>query len=119
MQQAVDALLDLDERAVGREVAHRALDDRAERVVLLDQVPGVRLGLLHAERDLLLLLVDLEHDDLDLVAELDQLARVVDAPRPGHLGDVHEALDAVLELHEGAVGHDVDDLARDACVPTG
>jgi hypothetical protein len=81
-------------------------------VVLVDHVPRVRLGLLHAERDLLLVVVDLEHDHLDLVAGLDHLAGVVDAPRPGHLGDVHQALDALLELHEGAVGHDVDDLAR-------
>jgi hypothetical protein len=31
-----------------------------------------------------------------------------------HLGDVDQALDAVLELDEGAVGHEVDDLALDA-----
>jgi hypothetical protein len=38
VQEAVDALLDLDERTVRGQVAHRALDDRAGRVVLLDQV---------------------------------------------------------------------------------
>jgi hypothetical protein len=41
-----------------------------------------------------------------------------DALGPGHLGDVHQALDARLELDERAVGHEVDDLAADA-VPTG
>jgi hypothetical protein len=78
------------------------------------RVPGVDLGLLHAEADLLLVLVDLEDDDFDFVADADDLGRVVDAAGPAHLGDVDQALDAVFELHERAVGHDVDDLARDA-----
>ena len=39
--------------------------------------------------------------------------RMVDALGPAHLGDVHQALDPLLELHEGAVGHDVHDLAGD------
>ena len=37
---------------------------------------GFGLGLLEAQRDLLLLLVDVEHDHLDLVAEVEHLARV-------------------------------------------
>ena len=49
---------------------------------------------------------------------LHQLARVVDALGPGHLADVDQAFDAVFELHEGAVAHDVDDFALDArCRP--
>ena len=112
VQQAVDALFDLDERAVGGQVADRTLDDGSRGVLLLGEIPGVRLGLLHAERDLLLLLVDLEHDDLDLVARLDELGGVVHPAGPGHLGDVDQTFDAVLELHEGAVGHEVDHLTH-------
>ena len=56
-------------------------------------------------------MVELEHDHVDLVADLDQLGGVVDTPGPGHLGDVHQTLDALFELHEGAVGHDVDHRA--------
>ena len=74
---------------------------------------GFGLGLLHAQGDLLLVLVDAQDDDFDLVADVDQLARVVDPLGPGHLGDVDQALDALFELDEGAVAHDVDDLARD------
>ena len=79
--------------------------------LLGDLVPGVGLGLLHAQGDFLLLLVDVQDDDLDLVADRDQLAGVVDALGPAHLGDVDQALDALLELDEGAVAHHVDDLA--------
>src|SRR5262249_54672144 len=74
-------------------------------------VPRVGLGLLHAQRNLLLLLVDVQHLHLDGFAAGDDLAGVVDAARPAHLRDVDEPLDACLELDEGAVGHHVDDLA--------
>ena len=36
---------------------------------------------------------------------------MVDALGPAHLADVDQALDARLQLDEGAVAHDVDDLA--------
>ena len=113
-KQAVDAFLDLDEGTVVGEVADRALDHGPRRVLAGDLVPGVDLGLLHAQGDFLLVLVDAQDDDLDLVADVDQLAGVVDPLGPAHLGDVDQALDALLELDEGAVAHDVDDLAGDA-----
>ena len=113
VQQAVDALLDLDEGAVVGEVADRALDHGARRIAVGHAVPGVLLGLLHAQGDLLLLLVDLQHDDFDLVVDLDQLAGMADAAGPGHLADVDQALDALLQLDEGAVAHHVDHLAVD------
>ena len=114
VQQAVDAFLQLDECTVVGQVAHLAANDGARRVVLGHHVPGVHLGLLHAETDRLLFDIDLEHDHFELVTLLDDFARVVDALGPGHLGDVHQALDAVFELDERAVAHEVDDFARDA-----
>src|SRR2546429_9685836 len=62
-----------------REVADCALDERAGRVLLADELPRVGLGLLHPETDLLLLLVDVEHDHLDRLPHREDLARVVDA----------------------------------------
>ena len=70
MQEAVDAFLDLDEGAVIGQVADRALDDAAQRVAIGHAVPGVLLGLLDAQRDFLLFLVDAQHDDFDLFVEL-------------------------------------------------
>ena len=113
MEQAVDALLDLHERAVVGEVADAAPDDGADGVLLLHQIPGVLLDLLHAERDLLLLGVHVEDHHVHDVALVDDLVRVVDAACPRHLGDMDEPLDPFLQLDEGAVGHDVDHLALD------
>ena len=114
MDQALDARLELDEGAVVRERDDLALDALADRVAHRRVDPRIGLDLLEAERHALALGVELEHLDLDLVAHLEQLARVVDAA-PRHVGDVQQAVDAA-EVDEGAVvgevlDHAVDDLA--------
>src|SRR5438067_678793 len=110
VEEAVDAFFDLDEGAVVGDVADLAGDERSGRVFFGDALPGVFLDLLHAEGDLLLLFVDLQDFDLDLLALGDDLGGMIDALGPGHLGDMDEAFDALFELAEGAIGHDVDDL---------
>ena len=54
-----------------------------------------------------------KHDDVHLLVELHDFTGMLDAARPGHFGDVHQAFDAGFKFNEGAVGHDVDDLALD------
>ena len=72
---------------------------------------GIGLGLLEAERDAPVGGVDVEHHDVDLLADLEHLRRMRDALGPRHLGDVHQPLDAGLELDEGAVVGQADHLA--------
>src|SRR5204863_7024771 len=76
-----------------------------------DALPGILLGLLEAQRDALAVAVDIEHLDLDRVADREDLARVVDV-RPRELGDVDQAVDAV-EVDERAEVDDVGDLTLD------
>src|SRR5467141_282537 len=111
VDQAVDARLDLDERAEGGEVADLALEAGADRILLRQRHPGILFGLLHPERDLLLRLVHLEHDRFDRFADGDDLRRMAHVAGPAHLGDVDQALDARLELHKCAVIGDRDHLA--------
>ena len=87
---------------------------RADRVLLDELLPGVALDLLQAEADAVRLLVDVEHLALDLLADGQHLGRVLDLLGPGHLGDVDQALDALLELDERAVVGEAHDLALDA-----
>src|SRR5688572_29965541 len=100
VNESVDPRLDLDERTEAREVAHLAGDPRTHRVLEREHHPRILLRLLHAERDLLLVRVDLEHHRLDGLADGDELRRVTNVARPAHLADVDEALDAGLELDE-------------------
>ncbi len=113
MHHAVDALLELDERTVRGHVAHLAAHARADGIIVADHVPRIGLKLADAEGDLLLILLDTQHDRVQILPDLENLGRLGDALRPGHFRDMHEPLDTGLDLHEGPVGHEVDDLAPD------
>src|SRR3569623_2937339 len=108
VQQPVDALFDFDEGAVVRQIADDAGNGRARRIAFGHFVPGILLGLLHTQRNLLLFLIDAQHDDFDLIVDVHQLVRMADALGPRHLADMDQAFDAFLELDEGAIAHHVD-----------
>jgi len=74
-------------------------------------VPWVRLHLLEAEGDALLVLVDVENLNGELLTDLDEFGRVVETG-PGHVGDMEEAVDAV-EVDERTEVGDVFDCADD------
>ena len=61
----------------------------------------------------MLLEVESENDDFNFFTLREQFRRVVDTAGPGHFGDVNEAFDAVLKLHECAIRHNVDHVAFD------
>jgi hypothetical protein len=72
-------------------------------------LPRVFLGGLQRQRDALAVHVHVQHLDGDLLADLDDLARVVDV-LPGQLGHVHQAVHAA-QVDERA---EVDDRGHDA-----
>ena len=114
VDEAFDAGLELDEGAVVGDVGDAALEAGAHRELGLDALPRIGLKLLHAERDAVGLVVDLDDLDLHLLADIEHLGGVIDAP-PGDVGDMQQAVDAA-EIDEGAVigdvlDHAVDDLA--------
>src|SRR5258706_4670079 len=114
VHQAVDVAGQADEDAeVGDRLDH-ALHLVALLVVHRELFPRVRHALLHAERDAAAVLVDLEDHHLDLVAQAHHLRGMHVLVGPIHLGDVHQALDAGLDLDEGAIVGDVGDLAEEA-----
>src|SRR5215212_8487579 len=111
VHETLDAREDLHEGAERDHLRHPALDHVALAVGLDDLLPRVGLRLLETERDPLALAVDVEHLDLDVLADLEHLGRVVDVP-PRELGDVDEPVHPV-EVDEGAEVDDVRDLAVD------
>jgi hypothetical protein len=84
--------------------------------VLGELLPRVLLALLQAERDATTLFIHVEHHDFDFLARVHDLGRVDVLVGPVHFGDVDQAFDAVLDLHERAVVGDVRDLAEHAGV---
>ncbi len=114
VHEAVDAAGQADEQAEVGDRTDLAADAVAAVVVVGELTPRVRLALLDAERDATTLLVDVEHHDLDFLADVHDLRRVDVLVRPVHLRDVHEAFDALLDLDEAAVVGDVRDLAEES-----
>ena len=102
VDEPLDALLDLDEGAEIGQAGDRALDPGADAVLLPEGLERVRGGLLEAEGDALGRRVDVEDGDDDLLARAQDLLGVDELAGPGQVGDVDEALDALLELDEGA-----------------
>src|SRR5690625_371085 len=104
VHQALDAVLDAHEGAEGDQLGDLARDDLADGVGAGEQLPRVLLGRLQRQGDALAVHVHVEHLDVDLLTDLDDLGGVVDV-LPGQLGDVHQAVDTA-EIDEGA---EVDD----------
>ena len=98
VHQALDALLDTHERAERNQLGDLARHDLADLVQAGEGLPRILLGGLQRQRDALAVHLHREHLDGDLLADLDDLARVVDV-LPGQLGDVHQAVDAT-QIHE-------------------
>ena len=111
MDQAFDARLQFDERAVIGDVRDAALEPRVDRVAGGDALPRIGEELLDAERDAVRLVVDLDDLDLDRLADGHDLGRMVHAA-PRHVGDVEQAVDAA-EIDERTVFGDVLDDAVD------
>ena len=112
--ETFDTGFEFDERAVVREAYDFALQSLTDRVTHGSVDPRVGLDLLEAKRNTLCVRIELEHLHLDLIAHLEQFARVVD-PSPGHVGDVKQTVDTA-EIDERTVigevlDHAVDDLA--------
>src|SRR5579884_4089641 len=111
VDHAVDVAGQADEQPELGDVAHLAVERRADRMLLDKRLPRVGERLLQPEADAPLLRVDVEHHHLDLLAGRDDLAGMHVLFGPAHLGDVDEALDPRLQLDEGAVVGDVGDPA--------
>src|SRR5690606_559208 len=101
-----------DERAERRGARDAARDALADGVVRQHVLPRVGRELLHGEVDALALEVHVEDLDPHLVAQLDDVARVVEAA-VGELAAVHQAVYAA-QVHEDAEVGDLDDLALQA-----
>ena len=93
----------------GHQLGDLAGHDLADLVGAGELLPRVFLGRLQRQGDALAVHVDVQDLDRDLLADLDDLGRVVDV-LPGQLGDVHQTVDAA-QVHERT---EVDDGGDDA-----
>ena len=111
VDQAVDAVFDFDEGAEVGEVAHASFDRHADGEFLVERIPRIGRQLAHAERNAALGWIHVENHALDLIANVDELRRMLHTLRPRHFADVNQAFDSLLEFHERTVVSDADDAS--------
>src|SRR4029077_6364061 len=111
VDQPLDARFEFDESAIVVDVGDPPREAGADRIFGLDALPRIVKQLLHAERDAVRLVVDLDDLDLHLLADVEYLGGVIDSP-PGDIGDVQKTVDTA-EIDERAVVGDVFDNAVD------
>ena len=109
----VNAFFHLNERTIRGEVADFPLDAQPDRIALINVVPWISIKLPHAKADLLLFLVDAQHDRFQFLTKRQHVGRTRNALRPAQLGHVHQSFDAVLDLHKRTVSHQLRNLPLD------
>ena len=70
MDEAFYAFFNLNKCAVGNKIGNPASNALTGRKTLLDLVPRIFLGLLQSQGDALFFLVDVQHDDFQLLPDL-------------------------------------------------
>src|SRR5579864_1187901 len=115
VDQAVDAVFNLNESSEVGKVTNAAFDGHADREFFMERVPGIWRKLAHAEGNATLSRVHVEHHALDLISDVDQLGRMLHALGPGHLADMDQAFNALFEFDESSVVGDADDASGDMC----
>src|SRR2546426_708849 len=113
--EALDVVPQIHHDPLVHEPQHPAPQLGAHGVRLADPQPRVLLRLLQAQRDPLVLGVDVQDQDFHLVALLHDFRGVLYPLGPRHVGDVDQPVDARLELDERAVVGDRHHFALHAC----
>src|SRR4030095_6391864 len=93
MHKAFNTRSELDKSAVVGNVNNLAGDTNAREVLIRNERPGIGLQLLVAERNAFLLAVVLKHLDGDLLTDLEQFRRMVDAA-PRKICNVQKAVNS-------------------------
>src|SRR5579859_7757764 len=113
VDQAFNALLQFDESSVVGHAYDASVNMSAHRIAMLRVEPRVGRELFEAERHALFFFVVLQDLHLNLVADVDQVARMRQAS-PRHVGDVQQSVDSA-HIDKGAVfGQVLHDTGEDA-----
>ena len=109
VHEAFDAVFDGDEDTELNDLGDLALDNLTRNVGASEALPRIFLGGLEGQGDAFTIEINVEHLDGDLVADLDNLRRVVDV-LPRQLGNVDQAVNTA-QINECA---EIDDGGHDA-----
>ena len=108
MDETFNAGLKFNECTVIGDVGDAARELRADRILLANAFPRIGFKLLHAERDALRVLVDLDDLHLDRLADGEDFGGMIDAT-PCDVGDMQQAVNAAQINERTVIGDVLDD----------
>ena len=112
MDEPLNAILDAGKSPKGGNLGDDAGDNLARGVALLHRGPGIHLGPLDGESNLLLFFIDAEHLHFDLLTDVQDFTGMIDTT-PGQLADMHQSIRA-SQVHKGPkIGKVTDDPMTD------
>src|ERR1041384_895899 len=80
---------------------------RANREYRFKRIPGILFNLLMAQRKLPVVIIDIENNYIELIADPGEFIRMVDALKPGQIADMHHSSDPFGKLNKYTVGCDI------------
>ena len=105
MDEAFNAGLEFNECTVIGDVRDATMEARFKRIFRFNALPRIIQELLHAQRDAMRVVVDLDDLHAHRLADVEHLGRMVDTT-PCNVGDMQQAVDAA-QIHERTVIGDV------------
>ena len=99
MDQTLNTRLNLYECAVVGNNNNLTLDVVTNLQVCVESIPWVWSELLQTESNALLLLIEVEDNNIDLLVELNNLLRIVNAA-PAEVADMDQTVNTLLELYK-------------------
>ncbi len=92
MDHTFHAFFQLDESAIFGHADHASAHDGADGIAVDNGFPGILGALFEAQADPFADGIEVEHNDINLVAHCHHLGRMLDAP-PAHVCDMQESVD--------------------------
>src|SRR6476469_3171514 len=114
MHKPVNTFFDADKNPEVGDVAHRSFDNTVDGIFFLRGFPRIRHDLFEPEGNSSVTSIDIKYHHFYLLADLKNFRGMSHLAGPRHLGNVHQALYAALQLDESAIVHDADHLSLHA-----
>src|SRR2546422_8801792 len=112
MTETFEAFVQLNEHAKWRVPNDATTNQIADHVICEELVPYIRLQLLHAERQTMVLRINVEDHRIDSLTLLQYLGWMLDPPRR-NIGDMHKPVDSLFDFNEGAKVGEIANPATD------
>src|ERR1041385_6065167 len=115
VNKSINAIFYLNKCAEVSQITHAAMNTHSDLISFMQRLPRILLNLLHSKTNTTRLGIDTQYFNLYRVSWIHNLAWMLNALGPTHLGNVNETFDAIFQLYESAVVCNACNLSTYTC----